>query len=816
MLLASTVLRSVLMSRVNPPWFSGICLDGDLVLQYEIDYMQEFQETLQPSQSEELAIDGLAPINIFVGANNSGKSRLMRELFAQEIYAKFKLSSSAELAGDHRLESLLRKLAELQSSSHERFADDKWIHRSGDGRDGKLTLHRLNQMLASNANRGSNVNYDLREIMQKLELHGVVESIRSCNAINRCYVPMLRGMRPPSLPSSQKQGVSQHEHADIYATRSMCDYFSSGSASLGWDPDRETATIFTGLTLYSELRKCLLGRTQKLRDSVREYEEYLSKNFFSGQSVTLVPVEEGGNDVVHIKIGDKDDYPIYMLGDGLQSLIICTYPIFAQPAPALFFLEEPDIGMHPSLQRNFLEFLSSQHQLKGHQFFLTTHSNHLLDLLQDNHLVSIYSFREVEESDAGQGLGLPGISTADQPQSKPRLHIRQTSQYDRSILMRLGVRPSSTYLANATVWVEGVSDCAYIRAYLHAFFCYLQSRGGEFGDRLARRLQSYKEDRHYAFVEYSGANLTHFDFSECEDHFERDSGSSNSTVRSARLCGNAIVIADGDVSEKGRRESVFRSQLAERLVVLPGKEIENIIPQELMKEQIRKDANRKARKHNWPQSLDECLDKIEYCNYSRNRGGEARGAVENKFQGLGIYLHGLGLVGYCKAESSGSAVKAGSCGSGTLSPYEKSRWASGTDGIPCAIKSAAHESVPLYPDHGDNAVDGFEAVSAADGSPHAPPIYISHDAVWLCIVICCHVARCNQDGPSLKMLEHLKDWVQSSFGKANSLSDPESAALGTGEDLTPRISPIREWPVFDKQALRKCLLGEYVATSGKS
>jgi hypothetical protein len=83
--------------------------------------------------------------------------------------------------------------------------------------------------------------------------------------------------------------------------------------------------------------------------------------------------------------------------------------------------------------------------------------------------------------------------------------------------MKLGVRPSATYLANATIWVEGVSDCAYLRAYMEAFVYYLKVRGNGWGQSLAQRLDQYKEDRHYAFVEYSGANLTHFSFKE-EDY----------------------------------------------------------------------------------------------------------------------------------------------------------------------------------------------------------------------------------------------------------------------------------------------------------
>ncbi len=40
--------------------------------------------------------------------------------------------------------------------------------------------------------------------------------------------------------------------------------------------------------------------------------------------------DENGNenDVVHIKIGDEEQFPIYKLGDGLQQAIIMTYEAF--------------------------------------------------------------------------------------------------------------------------------------------------------------------------------------------------------------------------------------------------------------------------------------------------------------------------------------------------------------------------------------------------------------------------------------------------------------------------------------------------------
>jgi hypothetical protein len=222
----------------------------------------------------------------------------------------------------------------------------------------------------------------------------------------------------------------------------------------------------------------LLARTQAERKSVRNYEYFLSKKFFPGQSVTLIPVEESNNDVVHIKIGNKEERPIYDLGDGMQSLIICTYPIVTETEPgSLFFLEEPDLCMHPSLQRTFLEVLKTYHRKRGHQFFITTHSNHLLDLLEDNELVSSFSFSEIADQTLAPADSFQADSAANSQSSKPKpsFRIRPSNLRDRQILLELGVRPSATYLANATVWVEGVSDCAYLKG-LYGGVCSLSRR----------------------------------------------------------------------------------------------------------------------------------------------------------------------------------------------------------------------------------------------------------------------------------------------------------------------------------------------------
>ncbi len=66
------------------PWYSGLCLDGEVAGQYQVEGLAQGEKS--PDPKECLLLDDLSPINIFVGANNSGKSRLLRDLYSCIAY----------------------------------------------------------------------------------------------------------------------------------------------------------------------------------------------------------------------------------------------------------------------------------------------------------------------------------------------------------------------------------------------------------------------------------------------------------------------------------------------------------------------------------------------------------------------------------------------------------------------------------------------------------------------------------------------------------------------------------------------------------
>ena len=724
---------------VHEPWFSGLCLDGEVAEQYEMDRAASPQEHEGKGGPGALALDGLGPITIFVGANNSGKSRMMRELFKTQQPLRIKLMSrdaeGAEVDVGKKIKAS-RKILD-RAPLHNLFINS-WVVE-------KLRSD-LNEYIDSAADIISGAKnshpQDAHELKLELSACGLKGKIRGLQEAKRCYVPVLRGMRPPlNIPSQGEEHVSSK---DLYVQRTVHDYFRDIISKRSFRDEGNPRTfIVTGLGLYQNIRKRLLARTQSERKTVRDYECFLSEHFFPGQNVTLIPVEEGNNDVVHIRIGDKDERPIYDLGDGMQSLIICTYPIVTETEPgSLFFLEEPDLCMHPSLQRTFLEVLKTYHRKMGHQFFITTHSNHLLDLLEDNELVSIFSFSEIADRapDPADSSQPDNANSSQSIKPKPSFRIRPSTLRDRQTLLELGVRPSATYLANATIWVEGVSDCAYLRAYMEAFVHYLKHLGNGWGKALAERLEQYKEDRHYAFVEYSGANLTHFSFEESE----RDNGQTETSVPD--LCGKAIVIADGDIVAKGDRIAHFVDQLKERFICLPCKEIENLIPEVLMKKQIRLDHTPPLRGY----VNEDAIENLNYGSYARSK------------EGIGKYLGDLGMSKYSGTTGNGG-------GSSTLPTTYKSRWRSVEKGIPALIR----DQIDVVKD----PINSAESIQADD-----LPDYLTQDLIWLCILLYIHIAGCNYDKNTENHLKELQGHIESQVAKSK--LDPVGEQV---HDLAPNV-----------------------------
>ena len=544
----------------------------------------------------------LKSLNLFIGANNTGKSRLLRKLFSATeddtyIYAQ---APAGELAA---VKPTIAALSGKQSgaATSARILLECF--------EGKLLLiqHlttsaiKLSDALTSFKEAGimaphlpaNQENYAFLQQLDgmkyssrlDIEIPRVLEALakfqRNLLIAKKCHIPILRGMRPLSKQS------------DVFHQRTIKDYFK--------DQDNVAPNIVTGFALYESLIKLLLGQPEG-RVRVKEYEDIIGQEFFGGAKITLIP--EHGKDTVSVKIGEENQFPIYDLGDGLQQVIIITSACYLETEQSLFFIEEPENCLHPGLQRKLATFLLDHTE---HQYLVTTHSNHLLDLAECRDDVLVHGL--------SKKVAVP----------KTTFHIRECTK-DRDILAELGVKASSVYLANCTIWVEGITDRMYLRCLMEKYLEEL-----ELGPEKTK-LDGFLENYHYAFIEYQGGTLGHWNFDDGDVDGAEDSG-----LCAIRACANALLIADGDIKNKGSREATFRSQLGDRLIILPGKEIENMLPEIIIKKTAEKIFERSK-----PSSKDG-LDKTKLTALSQDNYMTSQ-------EGIGYHLDtALGLPGKGKA-----------------------------------------------------------------------------------------------------------------------------------------------------------------------
>ncbi len=502
--------------------------------------------------SLETEINWLNKINIFVWQNNSWKSRFMRSIFSKEIFFKtneFKKTKDFLLTTWKEISDWCKNMwfwrnfpywEELKVLWEEDYFSE-WKHiyskihnilekinvwkNISDSRIWNLTIWQVNKDIEEKYNsKVSEFNFEKEKI--------------NFWEYKKVYIPMLRWLKNP-IPNEFKK--------DLYKERTYYDYFlttkNKDQLSLELDDNNSKNIgfeIFTWLSLYEDIKKMLLWTHEK-RENIREFEKFLSKNFFQDKQITLTPNIE--SDVLDVKIWGNSDLPIYDLWDWIQSIIINTFPLFKyKDENLLLFIEEPEIWIHPWMQRILLNTFAKwiQNEWKEHQIYFTTHSNHFLDIALDkeiNEKISVYQFKETD--------------------IEKEKYITNISQ-NKEILDLLWVKNSSIFLSNCIIWVEWVSDRIYIKKFLELY----QNQDWK---------KKFEEDKHFSIIEYAGWNITHFNFWEFNDE---------DTIKVDAINKNNFIVADNDLKtswKKFDRLNELKSLIWSDNIYFNFPEIENLI-----------------------------------------------------------------------------------------------------------------------------------------------------------------------------------------------------------------------------------------------
>lgn len=550
----------------------------------------------------------LADINIFVGANNAGKSRLLRSIL------KMKKPRDSYLLVRHREAHLRNRAiglidsvtAQLRTNSIAVAVESQTgKRRSPTVRIGSQHLEKLKRDLlkplrgvtgerknivsTSEADVAMRVLKDLYSFWHEPSISSPGSDIRYTIRISTAH----EGDRPlpPEIEKALKELTACiHGFNDIYTNQLPIDLTKAQPSELVYTPVLRTAVslrhadgkryaddvfrdtirhnlnvshaeIFTGLSLYEQIRNAKRS-DHETRDQFARFEQFLSEKFFPGYHLELVarvPHQKTNEEHISVTFRVKSgtvlqEHELHHLGDGIVALILIMYRVFMAKEGAWIFIEEPELSLHPGLQRIFLEALLHDARITERKVrvFFTTHSNHLLDLtLRSPDRISVFCFEKDE--------------------NKMQFAVRNVFGPDLRVLDELGVRNASVFLANCTIWVEGPTDRVYIHAYLKAYCDHKEQQSG-------LRFKPL-EDLHYAFILYGGSILQNFSMG--------DGGNAPQIekVRAQFVANRVFLLADEDQNKEDKHKQ-FRELQGEhfRYRTTGVVEIENLISSKLLKE----------------------------------------------------------------------------------------------------------------------------------------------------------------------------------------------------------------------------------------
>lgn len=582
---------------------------------FRLSDKRQGQSEYYTGDKKALYLGDIKQLNIIVGANNTRKSRFIRQMIAKElkVLIESEIDINLHLQETDSLFSGTEDLAngsyfidfvfDTPSNPNKTYQVIKSFFDKQPGQGNQLNLTDVKAMVEDILSEISSTALAEGAIKFKELIEKNQAVLRLASQVYRKFSKSLSGYSYDTLNPTQEEGirfkfpniqylegyddyeerlafldkvliwmaklddikiVPYHETNIVYipvlrSSRSLeganKDTFTKTIKTQYKLEDNNKLSIETGLDLYDKIEAARNGHRID-RENFSEFETFLSEVFFQSRLIDIIAVKGTGSDK-HVKIsiqGDNDDIPIHDLGDGIQAIIILLLPIFTARKGSWIFIDEPENNLHPGYQNVLMKAISENKAIKEKdlRFFINTHSNHILSeaLLSSTETeILVFSRRDKDSSN---------INTFD--------------GNEQSTMEMLGVLNTSVLISNCSIWVEGVTDRLYLRAFLKAYCDSKECKG-------TPPIEGFQ----YSFVEYAGNNLVHY----CFDHeLSSEIDKLDQQMNAFFINSNVFLLADSDFSQDDKH--AFYDKISEKrpnfhYYKTEVPEIENLLPDSILK-----------------------------------------------------------------------------------------------------------------------------------------------------------------------------------------------------------------------------------------
>lgn len=471
------------------------------------------------ASDEYQGFDHIRHINVLIGKNNSGKSKLLEVL---ECFIKSGIQQysdmSLQIGAPVEQEALLKVFRTDTSRGYigEIFRNNLASHWDLVGR--YLTG---NQILIQLDEKGKKIYTDLSYF--RLNTDGQDIILRELQNINI------------------KSPFDGYKYLHLQAERDI------KTEQIDFDQN----TFFDFIKADASNITSLIARMINDESGIKQHwKEYIEQDFLENLNKIVAPeitftriytmINKSGEHEIYLEEAKKGGIKLSDCGSGLKTIIatltlLHIIPSITKGSKFVFAFEELENNMHPSLERKLLLHIKDYIQDKKEMVvFLTTHSNVAIDLFGNCPDAQILKV-------CNDGY-------------KSTVETVMTDESKRDLLDDLGVKASDLLQANCVIWVEGPSDRIYIKKWLEMF---------NDGNKL-------EEGLHYQFIFYGGALLSHY--STQDDDF----------INLLKINKNSYVVMDSDKrnvrSQLKDRVKRIKEELPHTHWVTKGKEIENYLP----------------------------------------------------------------------------------------------------------------------------------------------------------------------------------------------------------------------------------------------